>query len=147
MIWRPGLRVKLPGRLVGDQQLRAACQRPRDRDALLLAARELVRPLHGALSQPHDAEHGPDPLFPAARVCSGDAQRYPDVLCRGQDRNEAEGLEDERYGLAAERNPVALAHRRDVKTSDQDRSAAGLVKSADDIKQCVLPCRRYRRSW
>ena len=37
-----GGRVELTRRLVGDQQVRAACERSTERDALLLAARELA---------------------------------------------------------------------------------------------------------
>ena len=37
-----GLRVEVAGRLVGEDDLRLADQRARDRDALLLAARELA---------------------------------------------------------------------------------------------------------
>ena len=35
----PGLQIQLAGRLVSDQEFRAAGQRPCDGDALLLAAR------------------------------------------------------------------------------------------------------------
>ncbi len=38
-----GLRVEIAGRLVGEQDRGLVDQRARDRDALLLAARELVR--------------------------------------------------------------------------------------------------------
>ena len=40
-----GARVELAGGLVGEQQLRLVRQRARDRDALLLAAGELRRPV------------------------------------------------------------------------------------------------------
>jgi hypothetical protein len=38
-----GARVEVAGRLVGEDQARLGHERARDRDALLLAARELVR--------------------------------------------------------------------------------------------------------
>ena len=43
MIWRPVVAVQVSGRLVGEQERRIVGERARDRDALLLAARELRR--------------------------------------------------------------------------------------------------------
>ena len=47
---RAGVRVELARRLVGEQERRAVRQRARDRDALLLAAGQLRRPM--ALASP-----------------------------------------------------------------------------------------------
>ena len=43
-----GLRVEVAGRLVGEQDRRIVDERPGDRDALTLAARQLVRPVRRA---------------------------------------------------------------------------------------------------
>ena len=45
-----GVLVEIAGRLVGEQQRRAHDQRARDRDALLLAARQHARPVLEALA-------------------------------------------------------------------------------------------------
>ena len=50
------LRVELAGGLVGQQHLRAAGQRPGDRDPLLLASGQLARPLPGVLTEPDDVQ-------------------------------------------------------------------------------------------
>ncbi len=51
-----GLRVEVPGRLVGQDQLGIVDERPRDRDALLLAARELARVVVLAPGEADDLE-------------------------------------------------------------------------------------------
>ena len=48
----PGVDVEVAGRLVGQQQRRVVDQRAGDREALLLAAGELVRQRAGHLAQP-----------------------------------------------------------------------------------------------
>src|SRR5262249_41950132 len=52
-----GCRVEVPGRLVGQYDRRVVDQRARDRDALLLSARELIRMMIGAVAQAHELEH------------------------------------------------------------------------------------------
>ena len=47
-----GRGVELPGRLIGQDQDRVLDQGPGDGDALLLAARELVRPVVQAVASP-----------------------------------------------------------------------------------------------
>ena len=46
-----GLRVEIPGRLVGEQDGRIVDERARDGDALALTARQLVRTMGGALGE------------------------------------------------------------------------------------------------
>ena len=53
-----GARVEVSGRLVGEQDARRIGDRARDRDPLLLAARELCRPMVEPLLQPEIAEAG-----------------------------------------------------------------------------------------
>ena len=52
------LRVEVAGRLVGDEHRRIGDDRARDRDALLLAARELPRVVLRAIRQADDLERG-----------------------------------------------------------------------------------------
>ena len=133
------LRVELAGGLVGQQHLRAAGQRPGDRDPLLLAAGQLARPLPGVLTEPDDVQHEPDPLLPLLRGHPGDPQRHPDVLRRGQDRDEAERLEDERHRRPAELHPLVFGHRGHVPAIDPHLAAVRQVEPADDVEQRGLP--------
>ena len=48
----PGRAVEIPGRLVGEQHRRVVGERAGDRDALLLAARELRRVMVAAIGEP-----------------------------------------------------------------------------------------------
>src|ERR1700737_2247946 len=51
-----GRRVEVPGGLIGEQDQRTVHERPRDGDALLLAAGELVREVVGLLCQTDEVE-------------------------------------------------------------------------------------------
>jgi hypothetical protein len=100
-----GLRVELTGGLVGQQELRAAGQRPGDRDPLLLAAGQLAGALPGVLAEAHDVEHEPDPVLTFPGGQAGDPQRHADVLRGRQDRDQAERLEHERHRRAPQPEP------------------------------------------
>ena len=56
MIVGARVRVELAGRLVGEEEARVVRQRARDRDALLLAAGQLVRAVVGALAEADEVE-------------------------------------------------------------------------------------------
>ena len=77
MIDRPGPRVELAGRLVGEQQVRAVGQRAGDRDALLLAARQLVRAVASAVGQTDQLEQLRDALVALAAVGRGRGAAAP----------------------------------------------------------------------
>ena len=59
---RAGRRVQVPGRLVGHDQGGPAGQGPGDGGALLLAARQLVRPVPDAVAQARPARWPPRPV-------------------------------------------------------------------------------------
>ena len=63
-----GARVELACRLVGEEQVRAIGERPRDGDPLLLAAGQLVRSVARAIGQTDDIEESRDALLPLAHV-------------------------------------------------------------------------------
>ena len=62
-----GLGVEVAGRLVGEDDQRPLGERPRDRDALALAARELRRPVGEPVAEPDPLERGRAPPRAAAR--------------------------------------------------------------------------------
>ncbi len=100
-----GCRVELACRLVGDQQVRASCQRRTDRDPLLLASGKLtrVRVAPGAQADPREQLVGAR-LAPRARL-AGEPELDADELPRGQ--------------LTGERTPVML-----VGVADRARAEA-----------------------
>src|SRR6185503_6480715 len=106
------LRVEIAGRLVGEQQRRVVHQRPRDGDALLLAAGELVRMVAEPVAETHGLQRLGGALPPIgsgglARV----EQRQLDVLDRGRARQQVEALEHEAdLRVAHEREAAQRLH-------------------------------------
>ena len=76
--------------------------RARDRDALLLAARELVGHVRGAVGEPDRVERLGRQLPALLRLDSRVEERQLDVRLRGRAGNEVEGLEDEADLAAAD---------------------------------------------
>ena len=83
-----GLRVEVAGRLVGEHELGLVDQRAGDRDALLLAARELARLVVLAAGQPDDragtrapSRCAPSPELPRRRSRSAAAPRSRAPRC------------------------------------------------------------------
>ena len=108
----PGLRVELPGRLIRQEEGGSVGERAGNRDALLFAAGQLVRPVVGAAAQAHHLEqlvHAPVPL---PRLGLHQPERHLDVLRGRQDGHQAEGLEDEADIPAAELDELGLRQLR-----------------------------------
>ena len=90
-----GAGVELAGRLVGEQEGGLIGEGAGDGDALLLAAGEFVRAVLRAVAEADHVEQRPGALGAGAALGPGEAQRDLDVLGGAEDRDEAEGLEDE----------------------------------------------------
>src|ERR687895_1631808 len=89
-----GVGVEVPGWLVADEERRVVDERARDRDALLLAARELLRTRVHLVREPDEVQNlGHLPADLRARLAL-DAERVADVLRGGAIREELEVLED-----------------------------------------------------
>ena len=102
MICRADLRVQVAGRLVGQQQLRLAGQRARDRHALLLPARELAGQVPHARGQPQLGQRLLDALLALGGRHAAVAQRHVDVVEHVQVGDQVEALEDEADLLVAQ---------------------------------------------
>ena len=89
-----GLRVELTGWLVGQDEHRVLDQRPRDRHALLLAPRQLVRAVVEAGSQA-DLGDQIDGLLPPGRRAPQGQEWDQDVVDGGEVLDQVEGREDE----------------------------------------------------
>src|SRR5690606_1097115 len=95
------LRVEITGRLVREQDGRVRHERPRNRNALPLAARELIRQMIGALAEPHALEVAHRLGAPLCERHSGVDQRLHDVTERAHARQQIEALEYEADLLVA----------------------------------------------
>ena len=116
-----GLRVELAGRLVREQEPRPVGQRPRDRDPLLLAARQLVRPVARPLGEPDELQQLGDP---ARRARAGPRRRAGAAPRRsrrrtgsGSARTSGRRTRSSRRRTSTE---LVLAHRRDLRPVDDD---------------------------
>src|SRR5438874_241322 len=95
------LAVEVSGGLVGEQDERIARHRARDRDALLLSARELAGHVPRAMRHPHPLERVVDALLSVGRRHATISQRKFDVFRDGQVADQVEALEDEPDVLVA----------------------------------------------
>ena len=78
-----GAEVEVAGRLVAEDERRVLRQRASDRDALLLAAGELVREVLHALAEARPSRAAPSASSAgSAAVARGELERELDVLLR-----------------------------------------------------------------
>jgi hypothetical protein len=115
------LGVEVAGRLVREDHHRTGHQRARDRDALLLAARQLGWPVAAALLQPDGDEQPLEPL--AVDLVAGDPRRQQDVLLDRQGRQQIERLEDETDARSPQ--PCQLAVVEIVQPGAAEHNLAG----------------------
>ena len=128
-----GARVEVAGRLVREHHRRLRDERTRDRDPLLLAARELG----GTVREPlGEADRGGQLLEPAGvGLLAGDRERQDDVLLRGQHRQQVEELEDEADVLAPQLRQLRVVQLADRGAGDRRPSpAVGLSRPA---RMCI----------
>src|SRR5438067_6559449 len=132
-----GLGVEVAGRLVREQQAGLVQERARDRDPLLLAAREPGRKLVLSPGESDGGEERSRPLVLVERDAMGKGRRR-DVVEARQRRQEVEALEDEA-------DPPPVGHLRapvelgDEEVADLDPSLVGRVHRADHVEQRRLP--------
>src|SRR5690606_11743622 len=128
-------------RLVGEQDPRLMDERARERDALLLAARELRRIMIEPTAQAHALEQRGGPRGDVS--VAAQLERHLHVLERGQRRQELERLKDEADVIAPETCPLVLGQRREIGAVDRDRAAARRVETREEPEQrCLAAARR-----
>ncbi len=98
-------------------------QRARDRDALLLAARELGRTVAGAIREADHVEQLGDPVLVDVAACKTKRQR--DVLGGRERRQQVVGLEDEADAIAPQLRELALAQTLEGDAVDGALPAVG----------------------
>ena len=126
--------VERAGGLVGQEQERLVDDGARDRDALLLSARELVGQVIHAIGQPHPLERAHRLLAAQPAPLAGVDHRQLDVLQRVVARQQVEGLEDEADLLVAQRRElefVEVLHRLAV---EQVLALRRTIEGADEVE-------------
>src|SRR5262249_51755262 len=107
-----------------------------DRDALPLAAGELVGPVASVVGEAHllEERHHPGATLVAPEA-SLEEERELDVLEDAQHADQVEALEDEADGVEAEASELPLAERCRVLPHDAHRAAGGDVDTADEVEK------------
>ena len=127
------LEVERPERLVEEQDRGLVDERPRERDPLLLAARELVGPPAVQTAEAHLLERLPDGAPDLGGGPGLDAQPERDVLEHAQVRKERVVLED---GVDV---PSVGGQAVDALAPDRDRSCRLGLEAGDDAEGGGLP--------
>src|SRR5512143_2251085 len=133
-----GLRIAIARGFVGQQNRRIRHERTRDRDALALAARELVRQVVAAIREAHAREHALRLVAPLAERQTAIDQRLHYVLQRRGARQQIEALEDEADLLIADVGELVLAHVADVALGQHVAARRRRIEAADDVHQRAL---------
>ena len=107
----------------------------RDRDALLLSARELTRIMPIAVGEPDDAERGHDVIATLCLGQVGQQQRQLDVLEGGQHRDQVIQLEDEADVPRPPGGQRPLGQTADLGVADPDRAARRPVDPGEQVQQ------------
>src|SRR3954452_13387914 len=145
---RGALGIKVSRRLVRKDEAWLVYQGSGQRDALLLAARELRRPVAAAVPQAHKVERRlrgvPRRLAPEPGVIA----RQHHVLDRGQGRDEVDVLEHEAHLVRADARPLALREARHITPVEAQLGGrhppVRSVQQADDVHKRALA--RARRA-
>ena len=109
----------------------------RDRDALLLAARQLVGMVVGALAQADRVQHFHRPLVALGRLQRRVGRRAAAARrCRAPwSRQQVEALEDEPDLLVADDGQLVLRHPRHVVAVEEVLAGRRLVEAPDDVHE------------
>ena len=133
----PHASVERTERLIEQQNLRLGCERPSERDALALAAGELVGIARRQAIEPEEREQLRDLLGDAGLGLLAHAQRKPDI---GGDRHVLEQgvvLKDEADAAGAHIEPGRLA------AGDPDATRVVALESGDDPQKRRLARTRW----
>src|ERR1700730_8661675 len=129
-----GGRVQVSGGLIGQKDPRVMNEGAGDRDALLLATRQLVRVLVLFPFEPHDAEHFLDLRLEMAQGALGDAQREGHVLEHRQVGQQLEVLEDH-TDLPPQVREMAPLEAAQILPLDTDGAGGGLFLANQEADQ------------
>src|SRR5919106_711555 len=114
----------------------------RDRDALLLATRELGGPVRAPVGEADVGEQFVDP--PSLGLASRELEREEDVLLCGQHRQQVEELEHEADVATAELRELSVAELRDRRAVDPDLARGRPVETGKNMHERRLA--RARRA-
>ncbi len=135
-----GLRIEVPGRFIREQDAGPADKGARERNPLLLAARELGRRVFEPVAEAETLEQldaAPAGLGLGHRL-GGVGERHDHVVERTRSRQQIEALEHESDPLVADAAALVGRHVRDLTTLEPVLARARMVETAQDIHQRTL---------
>src|SRR5262249_36338218 len=126
-----GRRVEVAGGLVREDHPRLDRQRARDRDALLLAARELLGEMVGPVAEAHLGEHLGGPPTGAADL----SELRLDVLDGRERRDEVELLEHEAERPQPQPGQLVVGQVGEVAPLEEHLAVGRAVERAEELQQ------------
>ena len=137
MIAVPVAVSEIAGRFVREDQRRAAHQRPRDRDTLLLAARQLRGIVSGPVTEADRAKF----RFGASEciVLACQLQRNRDIFERGHRRQQVECLQHDADPSAPCDGKCVLVQHGEVEAGNGDGTAARTLQPGKHRHQRGFP--------
>src|SRR5664280_167624 len=129
------LRVEVAGRLVPEEERRAGHESARDRDALPLPARELVRVVMGAVRKADVGERLLRPFTPLLLRDAGIDERQLDLGERARAGEQVERLEDEPDFPVPDASQVVVGHLLHGRSVELVDAARGRVEAPDQVHE------------
>ena len=132
-------------RLVRKNDVRLGKKRARDRDALLLAAGELLWPLVENALDSERGDEGGETGF--VGLCAVEAERKDDVVANRSLVEEVERLEHYADVAAPELRRLRVAHLHDVPPADENLARVGRKEPRREMEESGLsaPARTHQR--
>jgi hypothetical protein len=130
--------IEIPGRFVGEEELRRTGQGAGDGGSLHLPAAELVREVAAAIAEPDEVQHGRNPGAGFRGRISAKQERELDILGKGHARKQVEKLEDDPQIVAAVVGELALPGTVQGQFADPDFPRVGAIQAAKEIEQGAL---------
>src|SRR5437667_5174010 len=133
--------IEIAGRLIGEDDLRARCEGPRNGDALLLAARKLPRIVGEPVAEADTLEM----LAGEAERIGGalEFERHGDIFERRHGGNQMEGLEDDADRIAAEAGERILILAGERRAVDGDGAGTDALEAGNHHQQGGLARARW----
>src|SRR6185436_7461545 len=118
-----------------DEQRRVRNERPRDRHALLLAARELARFVLRTIREPDELERRGNVALALRGGKLRQQQRHLDVALGREDRQQVVELENEADVARAPFRELAGGQAVEALAGDRDLAAVRAIEATDQVQQ------------
>ena len=128
--------IEVAGRLVTEDDRRAAGKCPGDGDPLLLTARQFARAMAESMGETNGRDDLVEPML--VGLAAGECRRQGDVLQRVQRRNQVEGLEDEPDLVSSEQRQTATIETGEIGVADEDAATGQRVEPGEKMHQRAL---------